>query len=263
MKIIVSPEDLKSTYHFSKFCAQKAVERASIWLPLHPSATLSAIAADIMTDGYIDSRQIGKSRYFGYIGYFSKSEQELIEFNRRMRQLFGVRGKIREWGVREYGTSKGCIITNAVLARILNLCGIPAGNKTQTAYQIPSWILDGSQEIKTAFLRRAFSCEGSISCRKNQRGWRVRYSMCKVAALAENLDEFLRSMICMLNEFGIVPSGPFKNESYIRKKDNAAMLGKGIAISKPKSIALFKKKIGFDIPYKQEKLEQAVAEFGG
>jgi len=39
------------------------------------------------------------------------------------------------------------------------------------------------------------------------------------------------------------------------------MLGKGIAISKPKSIALFKKKIGFDIPHKQERLERAVASF--
>lgn len=256
--ILVDKETALETYK-NKRMGNQNIEKHDQYFPVVSSISLAEITADLLTDGFMDIRKRYNSKYFGYIGYFSKETLELEKFKENVLKIFGINGTIREWGIRKYGESKGVIFTNSFLTRILHCCGVPGGDKVIQSYEIPKWIINSSAKIKKAFLRRLFTCEGSIGYDINDKRWEIKYSMYKHKLLSENLEKFLNQIKNLLSEFSIKSEGPYKKEKYIRKKDGKPVIGKYIRIKEKESMKIFENEISFDLKYKQEKLKIATS----
>lgn len=253
---IVTNKDLKSTYKSEKY-SQLGIKKASHILPLKSSINLAKIFGCLITDGFMDIRPRYKSIYYGYIGFFSKDVRELIKFGELFKDVFSIEGKIREWGRDRYGYSKGYIIINSVITRILYKVGVPGGEKVNQIYRLPKWLLNSNFNIKNAFLRQIFDCEGSIGYCKNTKRWEIKYSMYKAQDLSNNLISFLNDIMEMLSIFQI-SSIIGKKEKYTRKRDRKKVVGYYIKIYKKNDVYNFYKNIGFGIEYKQLRLRQAV-----
>lgn len=254
-RIIVTFQDLKDTYKSAKYY-NLALSKYKNILPLVESEELAKIVAGLLTDGFMDIRPRLRSTYYGYIGFFSKNEEELKEFENLIYIVFGIKGKIKEWGRRTFGKSKGYIITNSVITRILSGAGVPGGDKVRQKYELPAWIINSKDKVKASFLRQVFDCEGSIGYCKNKRKWEIRYSMFKSKKLSDNCKEFLQEIRNMLNDFGI-KSALYKKEEYIRQKDNLEVAGFFIRVDDKQSVLNYARQIGFGINYKQERLNLA------
>ncbi len=124
-------------------------------------------------------------------------------------------------------------------------------------YQVPEWIVKGTDDIKKAFLKSSFDCEGSIHYSYNRKCWEIKYSMYKNKEMDDNLKSYLSKLKNMLLDFGIESSGIQKKEEYSRNKDGLRVLGRNIRISKKESIVNFYRKIGFDNRIKAKRLTQA------
>jgi intein/homing endonuclease len=158
MKILVSEADLLNTYKIKKV-GKENIKRYSNLLPLYHSVELAEIVADLFTDGFMDIRKRKFSNYYSYIAYFSEEINELERFNSNLFKLFNIKGEIKNWGVRDNGSSLGVIVLNSFLTRLLYCCGVPGGDKVIQSYLLPDWIYNSNLEIKRAFLRRIYSCE--------------------------------------------------------------------------------------------------------
>ncbi len=249
---LITIEDLQKSYTSSKY-AQETATYFKRTLPLFPSADLAEIAADLMTDGHIAVRNYYNSKKYSYVGFFSDDVLDLKRFNSKIKKLFNIKGTIKEWGFRQNGRSKGCIIVDARLARLLKLCQIPAGDKVTQKYKIPDWVSGGSREIKRAFLRRSFTCEGSISREKSGR-WDIRYTMYKLEPLSSNTISYLNSLRKLLKEFNIKTYKPSVNQRYVRPKDKQKVVGFVLRIRDKQSLITYMNEIGFDIGEKKKKL---------
>lgn len=249
---LITIEELKKNYKSSKYALESIAYFKEI-LPLFPTADLAAIAADLMTDGHIAVRNYYKSKKYSYVSFFSDDVSELKRFKARIKKIFKLNGNIREWGYRENGRSKGCIIADARLARLLECCKIPGGDKVSQKYGIPRWVMTGEKEIKRSFLRRSFTCEGSIS-RGNDGRWDIRYTMYKFQKLSSNTISYLKSLRKLLKEFNIKTYEPSLNQEYIRAKDMQKVSGFVLRIRHKQSLIAYMNEIGFDTDEKKKKL---------
>lgn len=250
MKQVVTKEDFINSYKYHVF-AEYALERYEFWFPVLPSIKLAEIAADLMTDGHIETRIVQKHLHYDYTSFFSKNNLELERFNKNVYDLFNVKGEIKKWGIRKNGSSTGCIIYNAALSRVLRLCGVPTGSKVNSPYLIPTWIMTSGKDIKSAFLRRSFTCEGCIT-RSNCR-WEIKYSMSKSVDYYKNGVSYLNMLRDILKkDFGIETSNIHIIERSERK-DGAETVCLRFRIM-PQSFYDFARKINFDLEYKKERL---------
>lgn len=254
---VVNELQFMRTYSYEKF-AKRAVEKYNHWLPLNPSPKLAEIVASLITDGHIQKKKDGK---YTYVGYFSDDENDLNLFNNLLYEVFKERGRVRKWGIRVNGRSTACILCNSAMVRILSLCGAPLNDKIITKFSIPSWIKEGSTEIRTAFLRRSFTCEGSIFIYNYSRKWCVKYTMHKCEELIDDLIKYFVDLKAMLLSFGITCSIN-KGKSYVRKKDERKIIEMQLRIRGRESINAFYDKIGFDNDKKLNKLKFAVNNIG-
>ncbi|NUN11840.1 hypothetical protein HUU53_04325 [Candidatus Micrarchaeota archaeon] len=254
---LVTKQDFTNTYSLSAF-ADKSINKYSNWFPVYASPNLSSIIGCLITDGHLQTRKIEKHTKYDYLGFFSDNKQELEMFNTKINSIFGVKGKITKWGIRYNGKSTGIIISNAALLRVLILCGCPSGEKVSKKFEVPSWILKGNKEIQSAFLRSSFSCDGTVFVEKESKRCRIRMIMYKQKKLSNDLRNYLNSLRKMLKEaFNIDTNNLSYGGKYTRNKDNEQMIGMYFEIN-PKSISLFAKEIGFDINYKNSKLQNAI-----
>jgi hypothetical protein len=81
--------------------------------------------------------------------------------------------------------------------------------------------------------------------------------MYKSNDLLDNCVNFFNDMRKMLSSFEI-NSNLQKKEEYFRNKDGLKIIGLNIRIDGRKNIMNYAKYIGFNIPYKQERLNQAL-----
>jgi len=152
-KEILNYNDLINCYK-SKEHGIKAVSKYKYWFPLYSSPKLSGLVADLMGDGHLQ----GEPKW--RLDYTSNSTEELKRFNNVVFRLFGLKGKVRDCTTNTYGT-KNLGINNKPLARVLNLIGVPTGNKTNIAFSIPMWISEDKNNF-SRFLNRLLSCEGCV-----------------------------------------------------------------------------------------------------
>jgi len=249
---LVCTDDLKESYKSGKYADASAAYFKKT-LPLFPTVELAEIAADLMTDGHIAIRDYYKSKKYSYVGFFSDDLLELERFQFRIKKIFGMDGNIREWGIRKNGRSKGCIIADARLCRLLELCGIPAGDKVTQKYRVPRWIMAGDRKIKRAFLRRSFTCEGSISMEKSGR-WDVRYSLYKQESMSANAVRYMESLRKLLRGFDIKTYRISLSKEYLRHKDKRKIVGFVLRIRDKQSLINYAREIRFDTDNKISKL---------
>jgi len=250
MEQLVTKKDFINSYKYPVF-AEYALEKYNWWFPVLPSVKLAEVVADLLTDGHIETRSIQNHLHYDYTSFFSKNDFELERFNKSIYDLFNVTGEIKKWGIRKNGSSTGCIIQNAALSRVLKLCGVPTGSKVNQQYVVPAWIVTSGREIKSAFLRRSFTCEGCITYSKGR--WEIKYSMSKSMEHYENGVSYLNTLRDILRkDFDINTSGINiieKNE----RKDGKQTVCLRFRIM-PKSFVDFAREVNFDLEYKKERL---------
>lgn len=208
-----------------------------------------------MTDGHLEVRTVNGRQKYDYIGFFSKDESELQRFSRLVYRNFGVRGRIREWGS---GKRKSYIASNANLVRYLLQAGVPAGSKVICDFSIPPWILSGSSDVTRRFLRRCFTCEGSILYDKNRRRWVIHFTTHKELSLIKSGKRYLEQLRRLLRSFKIESSNVTTSDRYIRPKDGRTMIGLRFKIYNKRSILHYARYIGFDLKYKSARLKAAM-----
>lgn len=215
---------------------------------------LAEVVADLITDGHLQARMLNGRQKYDYIGFFSKEESELRRFGKLVYKNFGVKGKIREWGSAK---RKGYIISNANLVRYLIKVGVPAGSKVTTNFSVPNWILEANSKVVRVFLKRCFTCEGSILHDKNRSRWVIHFTTHKELSLIESGKKYLDQLRMLLRSFRIESSNITTSDRYIRSKDKKAMVGLRFKIYKKPSIVNYAKYIGFDLSYKNARLKEA------
>ena len=259
MEQLVTKTDFIQSYKYSVF-AEYALNKYDSWFPVLPSVELAEVVADLLTDGHIETRLIQNHIHYDYTSFFSKNNLELERFNKNIYYLFGVKGKIRRWGVRKKGFSTGCIIQNAALSRVLKLCGVPTGSKVNQPYFVPAWIVASGREIKSAFMRRSFTCEGCITRSKGR--WEIKYSMSKSVNHYENGVIYLNMLKDILKkDFGIKTSNIHIVERHEGKYGNKTVCLRFRIM--PESFYDFATKINFDLEYKKERLNLLLNGPGG
>jgi intein/homing endonuclease len=219
---------------------------------------LAGIVADLISDGHLEIRNIGARKKYDYIGFFSSDEGRLKNFNERIFKISGIRGSIREWGIRKYGKSKACIISNSKLVKALNEKGAPYGDKVSKPFKLPDWIKYGNEEIQSSFIKRLVDCDGSIGYDKNTKRWEIRLTLHKLSEFENDGREFLENIRYMLKNFDIESTEVFVNRKYIRPKDNKLVLSLTFKIFKKNSILNYNKFIGFDSEYKKVRIKNAI-----
>jgi len=227
-------------------------------LPLEESQELGGIVADLLTDGHLAGRSIGGRMHCDYISFFSEETRELEAFNSRIKKLFGVSGNVVYWGRRFNGRSKGVIICNSVLERILSLCGVPLGAKVSAAFEVPEWMRRADKMTKAVFLRRLFNCDGTIGYDKYCKRWFIRFETAKLLRLEKNGEEFISQIRKMLAEFGI-ESVMTRSLPPRRRPESEDRVALAVKIYKPDSIIRFSEAIGFDSEHKKQRMIKAEA----
>lgn len=211
--------------------------------PIKSSPRLAGIIADLISDGHLQADPKWR------IDFTSKYAAELKRFEKEIKLLFNVGGKVRRCTSNKYKTYN-LGINSSPIARILWLCGVPNGQKVLISFKIPKWITQ-DKECFRIFCKRMFSCEGDINYKKRKIP-QVRIEMWKKEDLIPK-DNFIKELArYMKKHFGI--------ESTIRlqNKENVRMDG---TITKPirlyifgNSVIKFYKEIGFE-GEKQESLK--------
>lgn len=253
IKPVVNESQFVNTYAYEAF-ARRALASYGKWLPLAPSPELASVVASVITNGHIQQKKDGR---YTYVGYFSDDIRDLNLFNELLKIVFKEKGKIKEWGVRVNGRSTASIVCNAAMVRVLSLCGAPLNDKIITKFSVPDWIKKGSIEIKKAFLKRSFSCEGSVYFGNYNKQWCISYSMYKWIDLKKDLMNYMETIQNLLLDFDI-RSYLHCRQTHIRPKDNKAICGAQLRIRNKQSILNFSKNIGFDNFKKVDKLHNAV-----
>ncbi|MDP2973808.1 MAG: LAGLIDADG family homing endonuclease, partial [Candidatus Diapherotrites archaeon] len=189
-------------------------------LPLRASPELAALVAALMTDGHVEvGKSDGRPRPKKVMLY-SSNREECKWFLKVVKMLFGVDGKVQayipnhsNWVKQPYKA----FVCNAAIARTLILAGAPAGNKTENGFLVPEWIMDGSREIKSEFLRAFFSFEGSKPMLKTNRqfSFQIDLTMVKSKHYLENVLCFFEQIKKLLLEFGVESTKTI----YFQKRD--------------------------------------------
>jgi len=250
---IANEEEFLDTYKCKTF-GKHTLKKYGHWFPIKSSPTLARIVANLITDGHLQLRiSTNGTKDYSYLGVFSNDVDELMVFSNNVNSVFGVNGRIRTWGVRKFGFSLACIIINSPLCRVLNICGVPGGNKASQLFDIPKWIKNSDEEVIKAFIRTCFDCDGTIKYDKNMDRWKISFEMVKTETALQGGYLFLSSFKMLLDTFKIKTTNivKAKNIENIRK-DGKITRRLWFDISN-KSIVNFCKIIG---SYKKEKIKR-------
>ncbi|HIJ10941.1 TPA: hypothetical protein HA278_02690 [Candidatus Woesearchaeota archaeon] len=213
---------------------------------------LARLVADVTGDGHL---QVKGWRYL--TSFVSNEIQETEAFERRSKELFDVIPK-RYIDSRKTHKGSGIRYQSFIISKpvALFLCenGVPVGNKTNNPFKVPTWIFNGSPEMKAAYLRGLYDNEGTIYSNKegNKTRWRIAISMAKNNDILQEGIAFFEQLREMLCEFDIKTSPVCSSKLNVRKDGSTSMYLR-IVIER-KSFRSFLKHIGFDHPKKREKL---------
>ncbi|MBU3904764.1 MAG: hypothetical protein KJ906_01280 [Nanoarchaeota archaeon] len=227
-----------------KYMRGKHHQLIPVKLPVVSSAALARLVAHAMGDGHISKR----ANQFQY----SNTRKELVESVRKdVVKVFGKNLNTGTEVITVTNKVKTMITFSNVIGKLLILCGAPDGKKTEKQYFIPDWILNGSNEIKSAFLQALFDDEGTVCYKHNN----IRICFDKKTQIAENLNEFLEHTRKMLIGLGVSPDAVRKMRS--RKERDRICLGFGI--TGQYQIKTFKEKVSFIHMLKKERIVALVS----
>jgi intein/homing endonuclease len=216
---------------------------------------LAEIVTDLITDGHLEVRRLGTRSKYDYIAFFSKEQSELKRFGDLIYKNFGIKGKIREWGSDK---RISYILSNAGVVRYLLKAGVTAGSKVSTDFVVPPWVLEEDRRIIRVFIRRCFTCDGSILYDKDRKRWIIHFTTHKELSLIESGEKYLEQLRKLLRSFRIKSSNITTSDRYIRSRDREKIVGLRFKIYDMHSIINYARYIGFDLNYKNARLKKAV-----
>ena len=131
--------------------------------------------------------------------------------------------------------------------------GAPVGKKTAQHYNIPKWILNGTSDIKRAFLSSFFGGEGSCPKFQGRTIKPILFVQHKDIALRNELEIYLSQFKLLLSEFGINSRILISNRLYPRKDGTHALRGELRILNSRDNILRFLENIGYSYcKYKEE-----------
>jgi intein/homing endonuclease len=159
-------------------------------------------------------------------------------------------------------TGDNCIdVTfNPVVGFIISLFGAPIGKKTSQSFDVPSWIKNGSKEIKSWFIRGLFDDEATISNDMKSQSRNIIFAQGKSLELQNSIEEFFSSIKLLLQVFGIKCSKTTVLNTFTDKNGNRKIILK-FRISRKENFEKFEKFIGFTNPKKKLKLNECITSF--
>ncbi len=169
----------------------------------------------LMCDGHLDNN-------FKKLDYFFFRKRDGIKFIKDFKSFF----KKEHLNLRYTCFCYHVKFTSKSFAKLMNVLGVPMGNKVFQAFLIPDWIYYGPDEIKKIFLSIVIGNEGS---KPQDSRWRIQFVLSKNKENIENLLIFLNQIRSMLSHFGISTSHiqlrkqkgrQFNGRFYIKGKEN-------------------------------------------
>ncbi|MCD6477347.1 MAG: hypothetical protein J7K26_04305 [Candidatus Aenigmarchaeota archaeon] len=184
--------------------------------------------------------------------FYTNSEKYLID--KVIRSVEKTVGKIN-YNIRKQKT--GTIVLD--LPKILGLIlihglNIPAGKKIFTNPEIPEFIMNGSKEIKRAFLQQAFDDEGTPQPGKNTSGRGIQLTQSGVSRKPSIRLFQLKELI---SSFNIPVNGPHYMQEYVSKSGTITHLW-AIQITNQRDIRKFAERINFSLTRKIKKLQEVL-----
>lgn len=141
---------------------------------------------------------------------------------------------------------------NVIVGNILYFVGVPKGNKTLQPFSVPWWILNGSKEIKKAFIRALFDDEGTVKVSAHE----ILIKFSKNEKYINSLQSFMEQIKKLLEDLGIEVTSIRKGDEVIGKNGHTIQLVLGI--HGYKNFVKFFKEIKFNDHQKQKKLGEMI-----
>lgn len=247
MKPIVSLQDLEQSYIKLQ---KKQIELAmsNRWVPLYTSETLANIIGHVMGDGSIvfDRRTGGVLRFYG-------SYEKLNSIKKDLKKL-----KLEAYRFRKRKGDYELQYNKTVFCRILKIAGAPTGDKVTISFSVPTWIMQGSKEIKKAFLQALFDdeLESIYRDRRKPNSWSgMKFKLSKDVNKKKDLEAFLQQIKNIIEEAGIKTSYiNFDKQMYTRKDLIRTTSGYFRISTSFESRKAFNKNIGFKREPRKQKI---------
>lgn len=226
---LVTKEDYISTYK-SEFQGEKYANKNEEWFPVEKSCLLAGLIGDLTTDGHVQGYD--KLRF----DFTSSSKNDLEMFEERLKNLFRVKGKVRENKTNPYSTSFNYGVNSKPLTRILIECGVPTGNKVKTRFNVPNWIQE-DKEYFTAYIERAFTNDGSAYSGEP----RITFELSKEETVKENLRDYMITINKLLQNYYGISGSVFERSKKNLRKDGDKTVSIGLNIRRRNAIKKFHK----------------------
>ena len=210
---------------------------------------LSLIIGLINGDGHL---QIKETK--GTVSFYSKNKKDINRVIKIFTSHFDVKplvyldNRLSDKRYKLFFASKS-------LSYFLKDSGAAVGNKTNLPYVLPSWIVKGSDKIKSSYLKGIYDCEGSIYSQKDGR-MRITLTQYRREDLKQYAISYFDQMKDMLFSFDI-KSSPIKINKGNERKDGTRTLCFRIIIEKS-SFPKFHEHIGFFDSRKQKMLYESL-----
>jgi len=161
-------------------------------------------------------------------------------------------------------TECSCKVVSSSFACLLILLGCPAGNKTETLYEVPSWLKDAKLWQKRLYLAAFFGAEMSSPKSFRDQSYNLYcpvISMNKKGLLADNAVTFLRGIANLLEEFGVRTLKISENPDTFTKKGSFNYRLRLILSSGEDNLVTLYSKIGFEYNTYRTFLANAAIQF--
>ncbi len=197
--------------------------RIKINLPIFARKEVSKLVAHFMGDGHLHG---------GSSSYFNEADSLIEDVKTCIRNLFNLELKKNSCK----GGSE--IYFPTLIANLCKLCGAPEGSKVNKSFYIPDWIINGSKEIKSAFLQALFDDEASVI--NNYPHRYIVFGMSKSPKFLDSHIRFLNQIRKLLSQFGIATTKPTK-----WAENKSGSVEHAFLISDYRSLSKFSKEINF------------------
>lgn len=251
---IVNSHNFVGTYRDKKvaYKAVKVCER-NRWLPLKGSPFMASIVAYLIGDGNLSKdRMVGDFRFFA-------NRVKLDNLKRTIGKKLNLFPHSYF-----YHPNGGCYVlryNNSIFSRILELAGVPRGNKVLNAFSVPDWIVNGKRNIKREFLKALFSDEMGKLYLSRRGSWNgLKFKMSKSKKYLVNHIYFLQQLRELLIGFGITTSDVRigLTERFRRKDGNVTYPAMFSINTNFENRRRFFKQVGFNDMKKQKLLNMSL-----
>jgi hypothetical protein len=187
-----------------------------VWSPTSDDERMAAIIAYMTGDGSIAKRSQSYEKKNGHVSIYErtftgafysniKEDLELIA-NDCKRLNIGISATVtakKNDGNRKDGYQFQ--IGKADCEKLVSL-GCPSGKKTTAEFDVPEWVMNGSLEVKRAYVAALFGAEGTMpakdSASKSRFPRQPILTMCKIEGMATG-EKYFNQLKVLLDDFGV------------------------------------------------------------